>query len=277
MDDQRCLKDLRERFAKCGISASEAIVPFRETAVKAADMNPSKSTEGVRGKFIGTSVGSFVTVTVQTALLPEAVVDFLQHTASTLQTLQDQDRQAQSDGSRDDVSTDRTAQLMKPADFWNKLSSLLDEAGPEWKGTADQIWAFGPKRIGPNLLIDKTGSSARGLRAKSQLISEAQAQGKTAAEVADLVTQLKQANISEDALDGQIEEKASQRLLSEFDNNIETGFQLATYRGPLCAEPVIGMAYIVEKIEISKGEENDDTRKFCLSSHDEDSRLIFKS
>jgi hypothetical protein len=32
---QRCLKDLRERFAKCGISASEAIVPFRETAVKA--------------------------------------------------------------------------------------------------------------------------------------------------------------------------------------------------------------------------------------------------
>ncbi len=33
---ERCLKDLRERFAKCAISASEAIVPFRETAVKAA-------------------------------------------------------------------------------------------------------------------------------------------------------------------------------------------------------------------------------------------------
>lgn len=33
---ERCLKDLRERFAKCAISASEAIVPFRETTVKAA-------------------------------------------------------------------------------------------------------------------------------------------------------------------------------------------------------------------------------------------------
>lgn len=33
---QRCLKDLRERFAKCAITASEAIVPFRETAVKQA-------------------------------------------------------------------------------------------------------------------------------------------------------------------------------------------------------------------------------------------------
>lgn len=31
---ERCLKDLRERFARCGISASEAIVPFRETAVR---------------------------------------------------------------------------------------------------------------------------------------------------------------------------------------------------------------------------------------------------
>jgi ribosome assembly protein 1 len=33
---QRCLKDLRERFAKVEIQASEPIVPFRETAVKGA-------------------------------------------------------------------------------------------------------------------------------------------------------------------------------------------------------------------------------------------------
>lgn len=262
---QRCLKDLRERFAKCAISASEAIVPFRETAVKVAEMNPSKSTEGSRGKFVGTSVASFVKVTVQSALLPESVVEFLQHTASTIQTLQDQDRQVQTDESRDDVTTDRNAQLLQPVDFWNKLSALLDAAGPEWKGTADHIWAFGPKRIGPNLLIDKTGSTSRGLRAKSQLISEAQAQGKTAAEVADLVTQLHEANISEEAIMGEIDEKANQRLLSEFDNNIETGFQLATYRGPLCAEPVIGMAYIVENIEIAKGNDGDDSREWSGS------------
>jgi len=257
---QRCLKDLRERFAKCAISASEAIVPFRETAVKTAEMNPSKSTEGSRGKFVGTSVASFVTVTIQSALLPESVVEFLQHTASTIQTLQDQDRQVQTDEGRDDVTTDRNAQLMQPVDFWNKLSTLLDAAGPEWKGTADHIWAFGPKRIGPNLLIDKTGSTSRGLRAKSQLISEAQAQGKTAAEVADLVTQMRGVDVSDEAVLDEIDEKANQRLLSEFDNNIETGFQLATYRGPLCAEPVIGMAYIVEKIEIAKGDDGDDSR-----------------
>lgn len=36
---QRCLKDLRERFAKVEIQVSEPIVPFRETAVKAPGMS----------------------------------------------------------------------------------------------------------------------------------------------------------------------------------------------------------------------------------------------
>ena len=31
---ERCLKDLRERFAKCDIQRSQTIVPFRETAVR---------------------------------------------------------------------------------------------------------------------------------------------------------------------------------------------------------------------------------------------------
>lgn len=35
---QRCLKDLRERFAKVEIQASKPIVPFRETAVSAPGM-----------------------------------------------------------------------------------------------------------------------------------------------------------------------------------------------------------------------------------------------
>ena len=32
---KRCLKDLRERFAKCEIQRTQTIVPFRETAVRA--------------------------------------------------------------------------------------------------------------------------------------------------------------------------------------------------------------------------------------------------
>jgi ribosome assembly protein 1 len=38
----------------------------------------------------------------------------------------------------------------------------------------------------------------------------------------------------------------------DFDGNIETGFQIATLHGPLCAEPMEGMAFFVEKVEIDR-------------------------
>lgn len=38
-----------------------------------------------------------------------------------------------------------------------------------------------------------------------------------------------------------------------FDTLIETGFQLATFQGPLCAEPVEGLVYFVESLEFDEG------------------------
>ena len=42
------------------------------------------------------------------------------------------------------------------------------------------------------------------------------------------------------------------RVIRDFDNHIETGFQLATFQGPLCAEPVEGLAYFVEQVEVDR-------------------------
>jgi ribosome assembly protein 1 len=36
----------------------------------------------------------------------------------------------------------------------------------------------------------------------------------------------------------------------DFTGHVETGFQLAMFQGPLCAEPVEGMAYFVESIDV---------------------------
>ena len=38
----------------------------------------------------------------------------------------------------------------------------------------------------------------------------------------------------------------------EFDSHFETGFQLATFQGPLCAEPMEGLAFFVESVEIDR-------------------------
>lgn len=47
-------------------------------------------------------------------------------------------------------------------------------------------------------------------------------------------------------------EGETDKVIRDFDNHIETGFQLATFQGPLCAEPVEGMAYFVEAVEIDR-------------------------
>lgn len=43
-----------------------------------------------------------------------------------------------------------------------------------------------------------------------------------------------------------------EKIVRDFDNHIETGFQLATFQGPLCAEPVEGMAFFVEQVKVEK-------------------------
>jgi len=41
-------------------------------------------------------------------------------------------------------------------------------------------------------------------------------------------------------------------MTRDFDGNIETGFQIATLHGPLCAEPMEGMAFFVERVEMDR-------------------------
>ena len=38
----------------------------------------------------------------------------------------------------------------------------------------------------------------------------------------------------------------------DFDVHLETGFQLATFQGPLCAEPMEGLAFFVESLDVDR-------------------------
>ena len=50
----------------------------------------------------------------------------------------------------------------------------------------------------------------------------------------------------------------------DFDPHLETGFQLATFQGPLCAEPVEGMAYFVEDLQIDMAGIEKEVGKFVI-------------
>jgi ribosome assembly protein 1 len=167
------LKDLRERFAKIEIQASKPIVPFRETAVKGVDMAPPKTAGAPRGTIHGSSSNSLVNFTIRAVPLPRSITSFLQANTSTMRRIQpdrrravDEDESIESQVASKQLTTagggdEEGAREAKPEEFWEALENVCKDAGRDWVGMADQIWAFGPKRVGPNLLIDRSDSAVK--------------------------------------------------------------------------------------------------------------------
>ncbi|KAI9512466.1 P-loop containing nucleoside triphosphate hydrolase protein [Russula earlei] len=206
---ERCLKDLRERFAKVEIQPSEPIVPFRETGVKAPDMAAPKTPGHPRG-------------TIHAVPLPDQIADFLRSNLTVVKRLladwSDDAEKAATTGDIVRVPTVRAGQ------FWDALQAKCEDAGPEWAGIVDNIWALGPQGAGECLLIDSRKDQERqSLRKRLELVKETEASDPPR----DAVTR-------------------------DFDGNIETGFQIATLHGPLCAEPMEGMAFFVERVDIDR-------------------------
>ncbi|KAF8914910.1 P-loop containing nucleoside triphosphate hydrolase protein [Mucidula mucida] len=226
---ERCLKDLRERFAKVDIQASKPIVPFRETTVKGTDMPPPKTAGSPRGTVKGASSQNIVKFTIRAAPLPPLLLDFILDNLSILWKFE-RDRRAVFDPLKEseeesiEVEGEMTRKPTIKADqFWPALQEVLNSIGGEWAGILEQIWMFGPHQAGGCVLIDarKTGA----MRSFKQRLTRAKA--------------------GDPDVDGD-------KTLHDFDNCIETGFQLATFQGPLCAEPVEGVAYFVEDLDIDR-------------------------
>ena len=169
---ERCLKDLRERFAKCEIQAGEPIVPYRESIVTAEEMAPPKDKDLPRGTVIGVTTSKQITVRLRVRPLPTPVTEFLKKNASAIKRLYSERKVDEEDatdseakqydsGSYDVVGTDIVLEpgALTLSDFKKELLTAFDEAKGEkdiWQGCIDQIAAFGPRRVGPNLLIDAT-------------------------------------------------------------------------------------------------------------------------
>lgn len=167
---ERCLTDLRERFAGCEIQAGEPIVPYRETIVRAEEMKPPANKELGRGTVIAVTTSKQVTFKLTVRPLPAEVTDFLGKNASAIKRLYS-DRQAeeqskkQKDGSETPESEDvdeeliDTSKVLSLTEFKQELQKVFESVKGQreiWANAVEQITAFGPKRTGQNLLIDAT-------------------------------------------------------------------------------------------------------------------------
>lgn len=171
---ERCLTDLRDRFAKCEIQAGEPIVPYRETIVRAEEMRPAANKELGRGTVIGVTTSKQITVKLRVRALPAAVTNFLTKNSAAIKRLYS-DRKAEEDskkestedqaesGEQDDVEDSGnigTARVLSLEDFKKELQQAFDSVKGDrdiWAGAIEKITAFGPRRTGPNILIDQAG------------------------------------------------------------------------------------------------------------------------
>lgn len=169
---ERCVKDLRERFAKCDIQTGEAIVPYRETIVNAPEMAPPKNPELGRGCVEAVSASKQMTLRLRVVPLPEPVTEFLTKQVGTIKRLHSEKRSAaegKADGENgqpieasnaDAAGEANEGTILSLKEFREELDKVFNEHVKEdkelWKNVVDRITAFGPRRVGPNILVDGT-------------------------------------------------------------------------------------------------------------------------
>ena len=166
---ERCLTDLRERFARCEIQAGEPIVPYRETIVQAEEMKPPANKELGRGTVIAVTTSKQVIIRLRVRPLPTEVSEFLTKNSSAIKRLYS-DRQAeemgqqsdsQQDAEQEDVEDDLVdnTRVLSVAEFKKQLQTAFESVKGQrdvWANAVEQITAFGPRRTGPNILVDVT-------------------------------------------------------------------------------------------------------------------------
>ncbi|RFU75863.1 elongation factor 2 [Trichoderma arundinaceum] len=234
---ERCLLDLKERFARCDIQAGEPIVPYRETIVRAEEMRPPANKELGRGTVVSSTSSKQVNMTIRVQPLPANVTEFLLKNGDAIKRLYNVRKSVEEavEGNEEVIEADTeltagaaiSAEELK-AQLQKELETGKGREG--WKGLIDRIAGFGPRRTGPNLLIDAT---------KDGILPKIFATTKASDATAEP------------------DEKLAPSQLSD---KITYAFQLGTAQGPLCNEPMQGVAVFIEDVSLNLSEDDTSAR-----------------
>ena len=216
---QRCLADLKEEYAKCEITVSDPIVPFRETIVKPPEMdmvnevitNEANNTEKTEAFVESQTPNKQSSIRIRAIPLPDEITTLLEKNGDILKAL-DKQKGLLTSSTLADVEQLKVEllKMMKNCDILN------DEE------VSGKIWSLGPKQHGPNMLLNMTDYKSKEIWPGSQLARD------------------------------------SSDRRSELESSLIQGFQLATASGPLCEEPMMGLAFVVDSWEVLEDSEAED-------------------
>ena len=242
---ERCVADLRERFARVELKVSPPLVSFREGVA-------------ATGSAEATTSNGLLTIKATTSPLPIYIPRVLEESVESLKPILLSSHNEQAD--------DEAVEKLVP-EIISRLESSREAAALEEEGEDGIVekllsgaWALGPKQVGPNVLSvgkmfdadpGEGGNFVRPL-------------GKPSVGMSFGISSNTVQSVGFNATEG------SKNVLINFhdpttigaiEGNVLTGFQMATERGPLCDEPLFGVNVSLEvysKVDPEKGGESDD-------------------
>ncbi|KRZ11887.1 Elongation factor Tu GTP-binding domain-containing protein 1, partial [Trichinella zimbabwensis] len=228
----RCIKDLCDRFAKgIDLIVSDPVVPFNETIVSPVTLGmdsanetmtastttttstttitTSTQSEKVDRSITVTTAGRTVTIVAEAVPLPEPIQQILEENEPLIAMIDPVTN-------RIDVTGNTASRLASIRDgFDNIREELLDvcsNLGKQWSNIVQRLWAFGPRRAVVNLLLNDIDNYRR-------------------------------PNFFDILLDQHFDSRTG---LRQYDQSIVAGFHVCCRAGPICEEPIRGVAFLVK-------------------------------
>lgn len=227
---------------------SEPIVPFRETIVEPPKLDMTNEEIDCQNADKSGNTPQDPVITVHTSNkqskikitakpLPREITDLLEKSTDLLKAISQHIKTLQGISKNDNTEnkseklqvngkryqlSERMLKLIEI--FKSDLEAIVSKLGAEWSDLIEQIWSVGPRNCGPNLLLNQT---------------------------ADYRT--KYLHHEKDIKDD---------LRLEYESSFVNGFQLATLAGPLCKEPMMGVAFCVEEWTLDKDSAEDSSHTF---------------
>ncbi|KAG5239263.1 elongation factor Tu GTP-binding domain-containing protein [Salix suchowensis] len=213
---ERCIKDLKERFAKVSLEVSPPLVSYKETIEGVADI--------IGGK-LGQSTSNLETER-SNIVQDESPIEVLRKRIMGA------------------VESDILSLSKKDKDRAEKYKL-------KWQKFLKRIWALGPRQVGPNILFTPDSKSLS--NGSSVLI-------RGSPHVSERLGLVECSGNGEMPADTSSEElSALYREAESLQNSVVSGFQLATAAGPLCDEPMWGLAFVIEACINPLAEQPDDS------------------
>uniref|UniRef100_A0A1J3CVT4 Elongation factor-like 1 n=1 Tax=Noccaea caerulescens TaxID=107243 RepID=A0A1J3CVT4_NOCCA len=241
---ERCVKDLKDRFAKVNIEVSSPLVSYRETI----EGDGSNLLESLRSLSLNASdyvekrtPNGRCVIRVHVMKLPHALTKLLDENTDLLgdiiggkgshSVMLLESQTPSLEGNVDPIETLKKELIEAGVSTSPESKKDREKCKAEWSKLLKRIWALGPREKGPNILFAPDGKRIRD-------------DGSILVRGSPHVSQ--RLGFTEDVTAEASEEEALHSEALTLESSIVSGFQLATASGPLCDEPMWGLAFTIE-------------------------------